>query len=252
MIGADMLSLPRLRALVCALLILTSANGCAQPSMNNDAYSTNPELSALIDAVRRGDAAEIRRQLEQIPADSVGSDGETLLTQAIRVGKVESVEALLQGGADPDLANARGDTAVHLAAFEGDPEVLAAVLENGGDVDAKNTKTGATALMQALLSRDADQYAVLLDAGADPNLADKNGDAPLHVAARTNHGAAILRLLEKGAMPEAKNARGVTFQDYYFDYRSELLNERAKDERRKIVAWLKQHNVPLQAKVEAQ
>lgn len=250
MICNDMPRLPRLRTLACALLILTSATACAQPSMNTDAFSS-PELAPLADAVRRGDAPEIRRQLERVPADSVGSDGETLLMAAIRAGQVDSVEALLQGGANPNRTNARGDTVVHLAAFEGKPDVLAAVLENGGDVDAKNAQTGATALMQALRSRDGKQYEVLLDAGADPNLADNNGDAPLHVAARTNHGGAILRLLEKGAMPEAKNSRGATFQEYYFGYRREVLNERAKAERREIVAWLKQHNVPLQAQVEA-
>ena len=57
---------------------------------------------------------------------------------------------------------------------------------------------------------------MLLDAGADCRSADKNGDTALHVAARTNAGAAILRLLEKGALAGVENSGGATFQDYYF------------------------------------
>lgn len=254
MIGT-MLRTTCLRALACACLVLTSAAGCARPPMNNDALSnpdfSNPELAPLAEAVRRGDAPEIRRQLERVPADTPGSDGNTLLVAAIRAGNLASVEALLEGGADANRVDARGDTPVHAAAFEGKADILRTVLAHGGDVDARNANTGATALMQALLSPDRDQYAVLLDAGADPKTADRNGDTALHVAARTNHGAAILRLLAKGAMPEAKNSGGATFQDYYFGYRRELLNDRARQERRDIVAWLRQHNVPLQANVEA-
>ncbi len=218
--------------------------------MNNDAFSS-PELSPLADAVRRGDAVEIRRQLESVPADSPGRDGDTLLMAAIRNGRLASVEALLEGGADPDRANARGETPVLAAAFSDDPDILRAVLQHGGAVDARNARTGATPLMQALLSPNAEQYEVLLDAGADPNLADLNDDAPLHVAARTNAGGAILKLLEKGAMPAAKNSGGATFQSYYFGYKREVLNEEALSERREIVAWLKRHNVPLEANVEA-
>lgn len=218
--------------------------------MNNDAFS-NPELSPLADAVRRGDAPEIRRQLERTPADAAGADGDTLLMEAIRARKPSSVQALLEGGADANRANARGDTPVLLAAFEGDEAVLKAVLAHGGNADARNANTGATALMQALLSPNANQYALLLAAGADPKAADRNGDTALHVAARTNHGGAILALLDKGAPAEGKNSGGATFQDYYFGYRTEVLNDRAKAERRQIVAWLKAHGVPLQANVQA-
>lgn len=218
--------------------------------MTDDAFSS-PQLSPLADAVRRGDTPEIRRQLQFVPADAPGSDGGTLLREAIKAGNLPGVEALLEGGADPNRVDAAGDTPVHAAAFSNDPEILCAVLAHGGKPDIANPHTGETPLMRALLSPNPSQYEVLLDAGADPNLAGKNDDAPLHVAARTNNGAAILRLLEKGALPLAKNSGGATFQDYYFGYRREILNARGLEQRRQVVAWLKQHQVPLSAKVEA-
>ncbi len=92
---------------------------------------------------------------------------------------------------------------------------------------------------------------VLLDAGADPNLADSNSDAPLHVAARINAGAAILALLQRGASALARNSLGATFQTYYFGYPRTALNLRALAERRDVVAWLTANSVPLEANVES-
>ena len=92
-------------AILIASLVCGSAACAREPTpMNHDAFS-NPELAPLADAVRRGDAPEIRRQLERVPADTPGSDGDTLLMEAIRQGKKSSVEALLEGGADPNRAN---------------------------------------------------------------------------------------------------------------------------------------------------
>ena len=238
-----------IRALASSLFLLCAA-GCAQPSMSHDAFSS-PSTAQLADAVRRGDAAEIRRQLEHVAPDTPGSDGDTLLMEAIRQRRAASVEALLAGGADPDRANARGETPVHAAAFSGDPAILRMVIARGGDIDAANPHTGATPLVQALLSPTAGQADVLLDAGADPNIADRNGDTPLHIAGRTNGGAAILALLRKGARPQAENARGATFQSEYFGFPANLLNDRARAERREIVAWLKANGVPLEADVQA-
>lgn len=217
--------------------------------MSNDAFSS-PELSPLADAVDRGDAAEIRRQLERVDADAAGSDGSTLLMAAIRQGRAASVEALLAGGADPNRVDPRGDTPVHAAAFSGKPELLRLVLDHGGDANARNPNTGATPLMQALLSPDRDQYRVLLEAGADPDVADRNGDTPLHVAARTNNGGAILTLLGKGASPLAKNSGGSTFQPYYFGYNRAILNDRALAERKAVAEWLEANGVPLEAAVD--
>lgn len=216
----------------------------------NPAFS-NPDVAPLAQAVHSGDAAEIRRQLERIDADTPGSHGETLLFEAIRANQPASVEALLEGGADPNRANPRGETAVHAAAFSANPELLRLVLAHGGNADARNAHTGETALMKALLSPNAGQYALLLDAGADPNAADANGSTPLLVAARTNAGAAVLRLLEAGASPLAEDSKGASFQSYYFNYRRELLNQDALAQRRQVVAWLKAHDIPLEANVQS-
>ncbi|MEN1925361.1 ankyrin repeat domain-containing protein [Luteimonas sp. MJ293] len=213
---------------------------------------TNTAISPLADAVATGDAAEVRRQLESgSNPETPGSDGASLLVWAIDRGLLDGAMALLEGGADPNHPDADGTTPVHAAAFADDPTLLRAVLARGGDPNVRNPVTGATPLAASILNRNAEPMRILLEAGADPDLADRNQDVPLHVAARTNKGAAILLLLEHGASPLASNGRGASFQRHYFNYRRELLNERALAERRQIVAWLKQNGIPLEANVDA-
>jgi ankyrin repeat protein len=165
---------------------------------------------------------------------------------------------------NPDLAPladavARGDGAeIRRQAANVDPDTP------GGD--------GATLLVEAIGQGSLESVQALLEAGADPNRPGMGGETPVHaaafakdpqllravlaqggdpVAARTNAGAAILQLLDKGALPQARNSGGATFQDYYFAFQRKVLNERALAERREVVAWLKAHNVPLGPKVEA-
>lgn len=239
----------RYRAVVLTCVLAFGVSACER-SMSTEPF-TNPALAPLAAAVRNGDAAEIRRQLQSVAADTPGSDGTTLLMAAIAQGNLDSTRALLEGGADPNRAGPDGKTPVHLAAFADNPELLRAVLAKGGKADARNTLTDATPLESALLGGNPAQLQILLDAGADPDHADRNGDTALHVAARTNAGAALLLLLERGSNPEAKNSRGASFQSYYFKFPRNALNERALAERRAIVAWLKSHNVPLEASVQA-
>lgn len=207
---------------------------------------SHPRLEPLFTAIKRGDRAEIIRQAELVAADGVGVDWTACLWEAVRSGQEGILELLLGYGVDLARVDARADTLLHVAAFSGHTGIVRFLLAHGCDPDVRNYLTGATPLIRALLASDGRAHEVLLEAGADPNLATINRDTPLHVAAKTNAGAAILALLERGADPMARNASGRTFQSYYFSAPGHLITDDARYERIRVKDWLRAHDIPLE------
>jgi ankyrin repeat protein len=172
----------------------------------------------LHDAARVGDVDAIRVMLGQgQPIDAVDADGRTPVmvatvarqTEAVRVlvdagadvdvrdnrldnvflyaganGLLDNLRIANEAGADPALTNRFGGIALIPASERGHVEVVRYLLaESDVDVDHVN-RLGWTALLEAIILSDggpAHQEIVrlLLEAGADPDLADGDGVTPL-------------------------------------------------------------------------
>jgi hypothetical protein len=116
-----------------------------------------------------------------------------------------------------DSQHAR-DEALRGAAASAHPELVAEILKYRPDVNAR-ADDGATALlriedhpMRLMLGKDpsADRPVVismLLTAGADPNLQNKDGNTALHRAADATEARALLK---GGARLDVRNKRGET------------------------------------------
>lgn len=240
--------------MICALTIVLLA-GCtaggfgAQVRYAPEEYFTAESDIALARAVAADDVEDVRRLVGAgASVDASGKYGVTMLQFAILNNRLDPVRALLAAGADPEKVGDGGRSAVHTAAAERDPDYLDALLDAGADPNVQDA-AGSVPLISAILNAsDAPFTRLMEEADLDVNLANANSDAPIHTAARTNAGRYLLMLLERGADPRASNSGGATFQDYYFSYPENVLNERAKAERREIVAWLRANGVPLHPK----
>lgn len=84
------------------------------------------------------------------------------------------------------------------------------MLEKGKDVNAPVDRGGRLPLAVAAGNRRADVVKFLLDAGADVNLADKNGCTALHIAAQENDPTLCRLLVEAGARVDARDSYGST------------------------------------------
>ena len=115
-------------------------------------------------------------------------------------GSVPMLEALLP--ADPDLGvlNRYGGTSLIPASERGHVEYVRRVLETGIEVDHVN-RLGWTALLEAVILGDggADHQEIvrlLLDAGADRSIPDRDGVTALEHAQSRGH-ASLARLLQR-------------------------------------------------------
>jgi ankyrin repeat protein len=159
-------------------------------------------------------------------------DVERLFT-LVGEGKAEELRALLEAGLDPDTPEPGRDsprTALFLAADIGYLDVVRALADAGAEIDGSNFGSERTALLGTLFSagmwskerKAGDPEAIaatarrvavarfLLEAGADPNHADEDGNTPLMEAARGGLCDALELLLAAGADVGAVARNGFT------------------------------------------
>lgn len=220
----------------CLVLVVVPALGFLAAACGADVPEARP--GALVEAASRGDEAAVRDLLARgADVNERGASGRTAVTAAVYAGSDGTVRLLVDAGADVDLqddtrANAflalgetgdvamlddvmRGNPDVTLtnrfggvalipAADRGHVEMVRALLERTTvDVDHVND-LGWTALLEAVILGDggaAHQEIVelLLAAGADAELADRDGVTPLEHARRNGFEAIERSLRAAGA-----------------------------------------------------
>jgi ankyrin repeat protein len=164
---------------------------------------------SLLDASKRGDAAEVRVLLAaKANPNAADADGTTALHWAVHRGDLDTVKALLAAGAPADAANRYGVRPAYLAAENGDAAVMRALL--AAHADPRSTfAEGETLLMTAARTGDVPTIEAVLAAGADVNAGEgRDGQTALMLAAAENNGPALTALLAAGAERDARDATG--------------------------------------------
>ena len=114
--------------------------------------------------------------------NAVNQRGRTALLLGCFYGQMDSVKVLLEAGSDPHIADEEGFTCLH-AAIDGycSKDTLQALIDHGAHVDAAR-KDGTNALLRACSTGQSESVNVLLEAGAEVNIAKPNGNTCLHEA----------------------------------------------------------------------
>jgi uncharacterized protein len=133
-------------------------------------YATLYNRAPVVGSMRR--AAGFPNRLGYAPLDA-----------AVRFGHGSSVEALLAGGANPDLESngPLHQTPLMEAARVGDPAIARRLIRAGARVDRADGH-GETALFWAVRSSRTAIARLLLDEGADPAVRNRTGETALDVA----------------------------------------------------------------------
>lgn len=165
-----------------------------------DAQGNTPLLRAVV----HNDVASARQLIDagaDVNAKNAIQDSPYLLAGA--EGRLEILELTLAHGADLRSTNRYGGTALIPACERGHVEVVKRLLAAGVDPDHINN-LGWTGLLEAILLSDGGPrhqaiVKLLIDGGADVNLADRDGVSPLQHARERGQQAIVALLLAAGA-----------------------------------------------------
>jgi ankyrin repeat protein len=153
--------------------------------------------------------------------ESPNADGQTVLMVVARTSQVDAARVLLKRGANVNAVEQwRGQTALMWAAAQQQPAMVKALLAAGANVNARSTVNnwerqvtaepraiyrpagGLTPLLYAAREGCVECATMLIEAGANINLADPEGISPLLLAVMNMHFDLAAALIRKGANPD--------------------------------------------------
>lgn len=126
-----------------------------------------------------------------------------------RQGDTESLRGPLAKGLAVNIRDSNGNSLLMLASYNGHLDASKLLLEHGADPELANSRQ-QTPLSGAAFKGLADISQLLINHGADVNAATPDGKTPLMFAAMFNQKDIVDLLLNNGADAYAKSADGLT------------------------------------------
>ena len=185
----------------------SSPNGPARPVAVNDGSVTQVWLASPKVATRAG---KVEALLESgVSVEAANGSSFTPLEDAVYMGNVELVTALLEAGASLEAEDA-DETPLKTAIFLENSAVVKALLEAGASLEAQDANA-VTPLDAAIRQGNVEVVETLIDAGASLEAQDANAVTPLDAAIRQGNVEVVETLIEAGASLDRRDWRVTRF-----------------------------------------
>jgi ankyrin repeat protein len=201
--------------MVRLVAILAAAGATMLVAMTGNLHADVATERALVIAAERGDIAAVQRLLKAgVAVDSRDNAGRTALLAATHANRIEVARVLIAAGADVNAKDKIQDSPYLYAGAEGRNEILKMTLAAGADLKSVN-RYGGTALIPAAHHGYPDTVKILLGTAIDKDHVNRLGWTALLEAVVLGDGGKvhteIVRLLvEAGANVSIADRDGVT------------------------------------------
>ncbi|KAI0541034.1 hypothetical protein GGR58DRAFT_458865 [Xylaria digitata] len=185
--------------------------------LDNGADVNAPEGYAIQAAAAQGHYDVVKELLKRGAEVNAFTTNEnfaegTALQGAIESSQTDIVRLLLESGADPNHGSGECSPPIIAAARGADEEILDLLIKAKPKIDVFGGPDMSTPLIEAAGFMPVSSVEQLLAAGADINLADKDGDTALIMASYRGDEDAVRCLLENGADIMQSSSRGNALQ----------------------------------------
>ncbi|XP_060557136.1 serine/threonine-protein phosphatase 6 regulatory ankyrin repeat subunit B-like, partial [Ruditapes philippinarum] len=197
----------------------------AKSSQKNTSPDTEDGYQYLFKAVQSGNVHQLKRFVDLKPGlkiEDIRKEGKSLLHTAVIHHQLDCMRYILELGLDANVQDSFGRSAlIELIENKAKDRVCLAshnprcleiqlilLLKFKADINAIST-VGRTALLKSIIYRHP-LTELLLQHGADPNLADKDGLLPIHVCATYSCLQLLKQILKCGADINGQDSKGRT------------------------------------------
>lgn len=193
--GADVMT-----ALLADRVNIASANRDGDTCLH---FAAQRRDRSMLDHLLKNGAAKI------VNAENLA--GQTPVFSAVRNFDEKAVRALVAQGADLNHADRKGGTPLLEAVSASAPVMARTLIQLGADVATVPKDAELTPLVAALKDNNSLLLAqMLIDCGANPNNACKDGLTPLMAAAANNNDTAVRAMLAAGADPSMRDVHDMS------------------------------------------
>jgi ankyrin repeat protein len=145
------------------------------------------------------------------------------LAQCAAEDKVDEVSLFIAAGFLPDSKDKKGIPLLCIAARNGHLNTVEFLLRSGAKVDILADDRGSTPLIDTAMGRHKEVIKILIEAGADVNVKNRDGQTALIIVVGAGDVEIVEMLVKAGADPDIEDAFGVSARMYANIFKNEKI-----------------------------